>query len=88
MFKSKWLVVGLLGLSNLASAAENPADVDAVVNAMKLAYPKPSVMCSMGLAGIRIQVNEVLADTAKKLKGKPADVADAAAAKIWSTCPR
>ena len=88
MFKSKWLVVGLMGLSNVASAAENPADVDTVINAMKRGYPNLSMMCSIGLKGIRNQVNESLYSPGVKLKGNPSDVGDAVAAKIWSTCPR
>lgn len=71
-----------------ATAAEDPASVDAVVAAVKAANPDMRALCQKGADGIRKIVSEKVAELvpAGKIKGNPQAVGGEAGQKLGGEC--
>ncbi len=78
----------LLLVAPLAQAAENPAEVDAVVSAVNAANPDKAKLCGSGPAGIQGAVSTQVRTLAQagKIKGNPQAVGAEAGGKIGRSC--
>ena len=78
----------LLAGTSLAQAAEDPADIDAVVAAIKAANPDMKALCQNGKDAIRKASTEaVMVQMASgKIKGNPQAVGSEAGQKIAEEC--
>ncbi|WP_430398783.1 hypothetical protein [Ferrovibrio sp.] len=72
----------------MVQAAENPAEVDAVVSAVTAANPDKAKLCGGGPAGIQTAVTTQVRTLAGagKIKGNPQAVGAEAGAKIGRSC--
>lgn len=78
----------LLLAAPLAQAAENPAEVDAVVSAVMAANPDKAKLCGSGPSGITGAVSTQVRSLAQagKIKGNPQAVGAEAGGKIGKSC--
>lgn len=81
-------VLFALALPATAVAAEDPADVAAVVAAVKAANPDLKALCKKGPDAMKQALTDAVKPMYKAgtLKGKPRPVATAAAEKIKADC--
>ncbi|MBX3455917.1 hypothetical protein [Ferrovibrio sp.] len=87
-FKFAVLAAALILAAPLAQAAENPAEVDAVVSAVTAANPDKAKLCGSGPAGIQGAVSTQVRALAQagKIKGNPQAVGAEAGGKIGKSC--
>jgi hypothetical protein len=89
-FKSTACIFALTLVASVlpAHAAADPADVDAVVAAVKSANPDFKALCQKGSNGIRQAMMPLLMELVGggKIKSNPQDVGQEAGAKIGKEC--
>jgi len=89
MTKGLFIAAALFALSMPAAyAAENPAEVDAVVAATLAANPDKAALCKSGPSGIGSAVSTQVRTLAQggKIKGNPQAVGAEAGQKIGKSC--
>ncbi|MEY2683523.1 MAG: hypothetical protein RJA09_667 [Pseudomonadota bacterium] len=87
--KPFWSLIPLAFVSQLAFAQQaDPAEVDAVVAAVKAANPDMKAVCQKGPDGIRKTVTDVVMASASagKIKSNPMAVGGEAGQKIGREC--
>jgi hypothetical protein len=82
------IVATLMVLPMVAISAEDPADITAVVAAVKAANPDLKSLCQKGPEGIRKATTEAVMSlaTAGKLKGNPQAVGGEAGQAVGREC--
>lgn len=81
-------IAAVLLAAPMVQAAENPAEVDAVVSAVMAANPDKAKLCGSGQAGITGAVSTQVRTLAQagKIKGNPQAVGAEAGGKIGKSC--
>ncbi len=83
-----WAVMGALGSVGTGAWAQNKADVDMVLSAVKQAYPNPKALCSGGPDSVKSAVAESLRAVAPQIKGNANIAAQSATMRLLESCPR
>ncbi|OAN55985.1 hypothetical protein A6A04_10520 [Paramagnetospirillum marisnigri] len=82
------LAVTLIAVPMTATAAEDPAEVEATVAGIKAANPDLKSLCMKGVDGIRAAARDSVTALAMagKIKGNPQAVAGEAGQKVGAEC--